>query len=112
MRFIFLSLFLLLSISVLSVLTLNTVTGNIANHAGCPGGHTYAFYRTLEEKTMVERAWLEAGFMPLQFEDAPDSFDNSGYQGFFCLRRMTNEERRRYSAGIDRPSVITTHRSV
>ncbi|PIN75598.1 hypothetical protein COV18_02010 [Candidatus Woesearchaeota archaeon CG10_big_fil_rev_8_21_14_0_10_37_12] len=86
MRFIFYSLFLILFISTISVITLDTFTGAIVNDADCPGGTTYAFCRLPEECNRVAEAWLNSGHWPVAQVET--------HQGMtYCFRRMTAEEK-------------------
>lgn len=106
MRFIFSSLLLILTISVLALVAVDTITGKITNTPNCPGAHTYAFYRTLAEKTAVENMWQQAGFKVVADEPAPESFRSSGYEGFLCIKRMTHEEMGQIQHR-ERPRVVT-----
>jgi hypothetical protein len=90
-EFIFYFLFLFL-IVFSTALTINTITGNIANHPNCPGGHTYAFYRTPAEQQAVIDMYLQAGFVPVNYEPVPTGFKTGSYEGFLCVRRMTSQE--------------------
>ena len=36
--------------------------------------------------------YLQAGFIPVAYDYAPESFRESGSNGLLCMRRMTNEE--------------------
>lgn len=92
MRFFFFILLSIFLISTLAVITVNSITGNVVNTPNCPGGHTYAFYRTLEEKQRAEAMWEEAGFVPVSYEVAPDSFHSSGRIGFMCIRPKNMQE--------------------
>jgi hypothetical protein len=96
MRFIFLSIFLIFFISVFTFIAINTITGNITNTPNCPGGHTYAFYRTPQERQEVEIMYLKAGFIPVSYEVAPERFHTSGDIYLLCMRRMTNQELEQY----------------
>ncbi|RJQ19058.1 hypothetical protein C4580_05770 [Candidatus Woesearchaeota archaeon] len=111
MRTFFLFIFLILLICTISLLAANTITGQLTNTPNCPGGHTYAFYRTLEEREKVERMWLKSGFVAVANERVPQSFESSGQPRFLCLRRMTKEELQKYQAG-ERISVITKGSSI
>ncbi len=90
-EFIFYFLFLIL-IVFSTALTVNSITGNVPNHPDCVGGHTYAFYRTPAEQQAVIDMYLQAGFVPVNYEPVPDSFRTGSYEGFLCMRRMTNKE--------------------
>jgi hypothetical protein len=92
MRFILFSLLSIFLICFTVVLTVNSITGQVPITPNCGGERTYAFYRTLEEKADVEAMWRQAGFIPTTYEEAPDSFQSSGYTGFMCMRRMTRQE--------------------
>lgn len=92
MRFFFLIIISLFFICILAVITVDTITGNIPVTPNCLGGHTYAFYRTLEEKQRAEAMWEKAGYIPVSYEVAPDSFHPSGRIGFMCIRPMTMQE--------------------
>ncbi|MEM3154026.1 MAG: hypothetical protein QW165_00465 [Candidatus Woesearchaeota archaeon] len=92
MRFYFFILFSIFLVSTLAVITADTITGNIPKTPNCGAERTYAFYRTLEEKQRAEAMWEQAGFVPVGYEVAPDSFHPSGRIGFMCLRRKTLQE--------------------
>lgn len=92
MKAFFVFLLLIILSSILTLMMLSSITGNVVNTPNCPAGHTYAFYRTLAEKQAVEQAWMQAGYIPVSFEPAPASFESSGEKGFMCMRRMTYEE--------------------
>lgn len=92
MRVFFFSFFFILLVFFSTALTINSITGNIPNDANCVGGHTYAFYRTPAEQDRVIDMYLQAGFIPVAYDSSPDSFRESGYDGFLCMRRMTNKE--------------------
>ena len=76
----------------MTVITINSITGNVVNTPNCGADRTYAFYRTLEEKQRVEAMWEQAGFVPVSYEVAPESFHASGRIGLMCMRRMTLQE--------------------
>src|SRR3989344_2207887 len=101
--FVILSIFI---ISLLSVLLVDTITGNTSITEHCGSGRTYAFYRTPEEKDAVEYMWRRAGFIPVSYEEAPESFQQSGTDGFLCLRRMNREELAQEHM-LERRSVVT-----
>ncbi|RMD57383.1 hypothetical protein D6825_04150 [Candidatus Woesearchaeota archaeon] len=92
MRLVFFSLFLIILVSFFSVAIVNSTTGAIPVTKGCGAGHTYAFYRTLAEKEAVVEAYKSAGFVPVSYEEAPERFKSSGYEGFVCMRPLTNKE--------------------
>ncbi len=92
MNFYFLILLSLFLICVLAVITVDSITGNIPVTPNCLGGHTYAFYRTLEEKQRAEAMWDKAGYIPVSYEVAPESFHASGRIGFMCIRPKTMQE--------------------
>lgn len=104
MRFFFYSLLFLILLCILSVLVVDTMTGNVANTDNCTAGNVYAFYRTLEEKDRVEYMWYKAGFVPVSREHAPPSF--GGGTNFLCLRRMTQQEKD--ASEVRRESVVTS----
>ena len=92
MRFFFLILISIFLISTAAVITVNSITGNIPVTPNCLGGHTYAFYRTLEEKHRAEAMWDQAGFVPVSYEVAPESFHSDGRIGFMCIRPKNMQE--------------------
>src|SRR3989344_4498391 len=106
MKFLFVTIAAISLISLLTVLLADTINGNVSITPNCGGQRTYAFYRTLEEKTAVEHMWRKAGFIPESWEEAPDSFKASGMMGFFCLRRMTRQELEQEHM-LERTSVVT-----
>ena len=93
------------------MVVVDSFTGNIVNTPNCPGGHTYAFYRTPEERARVEEMWLKAGFVPVATEQAPESFQQSGQPSFICLRRMSKQELGQEQQ-LQRESVVTIGSSV
>ncbi|MBI4146159.1 hypothetical protein HY489_02365 [Candidatus Woesearchaeota archaeon] len=111
MRTALFAIIVIVAISSLSLVLVDNITGNVVNTANCPGGHTYAFYRTLEERTRVEAMWRKAGFLPIASEPVPESFKSTGEPRFLCLRRMTRQEMERDHMRI-RESVTTKGSSV
>ncbi len=111
MRYFFFFIFFILLISLFSIIAVNTITGKITNTPNCAGAHTYAFYRTLEERERVERMWLKAGFIVVANEHVPDSFKSTGEPRFLCLRRMTRQETRSLTM-LERESVVTQGNSI
>jgi len=75
-----------------AAITVNSITGNIPNHPDCVGAHTYAFYRTPAEQQAVIDMYLQAGFVPVNYEPVPDSFRTGSYEGFLCMKRLTGQE--------------------
>lgn len=108
-EFIFYFFFLILIVFSAAV-TINSITGNIANHPDCPGGHTYAFYRTPAEQQAVIDMYLQAGFIPVNYEPVPTSFRTGSYEGFLCMRRMTSQEMR--ELGHNSPQMMSRGRVV
>jgi hypothetical protein len=111
MRYFFFFIFFILVISFSSIVAVNTITGKITNTPNCPGAHTYAFYRTLEEREQVERMWLKSGFIVVANEYVPESFESSGQPRFLCLRRMTRQEMKSLTM-LERDSAVTIGSSV
>ena len=106
MRIALLTILLISLISLISVVIVDEITGNASITQQCGSGRTYAFYRTPEEKDAVEYMWRRAGFMPVSYEEAPESFQQSGTDGFLCLRRMSREELAQEHM-LERRSVVT-----
>jgi len=111
MRTFFFFIFFILIICSLSLIAVNNLTGNMVNTPNCPAGHTYAFYRTLEERKAVEAMWLKSGFVPTSSEEPPDSFKADGTPRFLCLRRMTTQELNQLTMR-SRDSVLTKGSSI
>lgn len=111
MRILFLSLFFIALISTITVLTVNSFTGAIPTTPNCPAGHTYAFYRTLEEQDAVQHMWLEAGFVITSVERPPKRFQKSGYKYLLCIRPRTNKELGDYTFP-ERKRVVTRGASI
>ncbi len=105
MRFLFYSLFFIVIISTLTVILVDSITGNIPITPNCGAQRTYAFYRTLEEKEAAERMWRQAGFIPELFEEQRSNYNNE-VNGYWCLRRMTREELKQEHM-LERDRVIT-----
>ena len=85
MRVIFFSLFSIFFLSFLSIIMLDSFTGSITTTPGCQVGCTLAFYRTLEEKSEVEKMWGYACFVNMGEGPSPSSFRKSGYVSFACM---------------------------
>ncbi len=75
MRFYFLILISIFIISVIAVLTVNSITGNIPVLSECGQGCTLASYDSPEEKARVYNRWINAGFTPA-FEATAPGFHN------------------------------------
>jgi hypothetical protein len=75
----------------MTVLTVDSITGNAPITPNCGAERTYAFYRTMEEKERAEDRWRQAGFIPEFWEEKVSNY-NGETNGYFCLRRMTKEE--------------------
>ena len=92
MRVLFFSLFSIVIVSFIAVVTVNSFSGALVTTPGCQVGCTPAFYRTLEEKARVEAMWEEACFANMGWGPAPTSFESSGYLEFACMCPRPREE--------------------
>jgi len=110
MRYIFYSIIFIFLISVLTVITIDTITGNVPITPNCGGARTYAFYRTLEEKEAAEKMWKQAGFIPEAYEEQISNY-NGETRGYWCMRRMTNQELQQEHM-LERERVITQGSSI